>query len=410
MKTFVVFVLLGALSLPLSALAAGDWVGYVTYTPKPVPTTVAMDAASLKWLKDTASRLGPDGFTFLGRRDADHWIAFNTKGGVWVLQVHDASAKFNFRGIVSPKTGKLIVEKGVQWEGLGRQADAKKSATLALEYAAKARAAKDLFSSDPMTPTIGTMSAAGPETMKAPSPEPKKAVPQTEGKPVSMRPKTPAAAASMEPPAPPPMAEMTGRKMMPPQGPASAADLPWKRLLDGNKRFVSGKVTHPDQSMARIEEISKEQKPFAIVLACSDSPAPPEVVFDQGLGDLIVIRTAGEVATDVELGSIEYAVDHLGVPYLVVMGDRDCSIVEETIKGGDLPANIEAVAAQIRPAVEAARFMKGDLLDNAVRENTRNVVKKIKDTPALALAISDGRLNVKAAYYDTMTGKVSELQ
>jgi carbonic anhydrase len=198
-------------------------------------------------------------------------------------------------------------------------------------------------------------------------------------------------------------------KPAPPMGPPSMADLPWKRLLEGNKRFVSGKVTHPDQSMARIEEVSKEQKPFAIVLACSDSPAPPEVVFDQGLGDLIVIRTAGEVASDVELGSIEYAVDHLGVPYLVVMGHRDCSIVDETLKGGDLPANIEAVAAQIRPAVEAARFMKGDLLDNTVRENTKNMVKKIQDTPALAMAISEGRLNVKAAYYDSMTGKVSDL-
>jgi len=133
------------------------------------------------------------------------------------------------------------------------------------------------------------------------------------------------------------------------------------------------------------------------------------VVFDQGLGDLFVIRTAGEVVTDVELGSIEYAVETLGIPYVVVMGEKGCGIVDMTLKGGDLPVDIEAVAAQIRPAVETARFLKGDLLDNTVRQNTQNVVAKIKSTPALAQDIRDGKLDVKAAYYDTATGKVAAL-
>jgi carbonic anhydrase len=192
------------------------------------------------------------------------------------------------------------------------------------------------------------------------------------------------------------------------EAPAPAGD-PWQRLVDGNLRFVSGQVTHPNQSMARVDETAKAQHPFAIVVSCSDSRVPPEVLFDQGIGDLFVVRTAGEVVTEVELGSIEYAVEHLGAPYLVVLGHKRCGAVEATLKGGDLPPDIEAIAAQIRPAVEAARFLPGDPLDNAVRENASLVLGKIKATPLLATAMKEGKLNVKAAYYDLDTGKVAAL-
>lgn len=420
MKKLVLPVLLWALSFPLVAQAAGTWVGYVTYLPKPVVTSVAFDPTGLKWLADTASRLGRDGFTFLGRRDGAHWLAFTTSGGSWVLQVHDETAKFNFRGVVSSKTGRLTVEKGVSWEGLGRQADAVKSATMALGYAEKARIAKDLFSMEPAMapkPTISPPAMTKPKEMAtsktmmppptskvAPSAKTAPAAPMTPSP--AMLPMTDTAMAPSMEKASASMAPVSPASMM---GPSSPADDPWRKLIDGNLRFVSGKVTHPDQSMVRVSETAQGQKPFAIVVSCSDSPVPPEVIFDQGIGDLYVIRTAGEVVTDVELGSIEYAVQTLGVPYLVVMGERNCGIVDMTLKGGDLPHNIDAVAAQIRPSVEVARFLRGDLLDNAVRENAKNMLAKIKATPALSEAIKDGKLNVKAAYDDTATGKVSEL-
>ena len=408
MKTIFLVALFWVLSLPLFAQTTGDWEGYITYTPKPVVTTVGFDADGLKWLDGIASKLGPDGFTYLGRRDDAHWLAFSSKGGTWTLQVHDESVMFNFQGLISPKTGRLTVEKGVSWKGLGKQADAIKSATVALEYADKARIAKDLFSSEAMAaPTPKTTSETTPMTsaktaVKAPAkdlPMPKTKAPMVKAAPP---PEVPTMATTPD--------TMVAVKMQPVTiGPPSPADGPWQKLVDGNLRFVSGKVQHPNQSMARVEETAKGQKPLAIVVSCSDSPVPPEVVLDQGIGDLYVIRTAGEVVTDVELGSIEYAVQSLGVPYLVVLGHKDCSIVDTTLKGGDLPSYIESVAAQIRPAAEAARLMKGDILDNAVRENIRNVVAKIRATSDIAEAIKDGKLNIKAAYYDTETGKVSAL-
>jgi carbonic anhydrase len=402
MKKIAALALCWVVSLPLFGQAAGDWLGYVTYTPNPVVTKVGFDAAGLQWLNDIAAKVGAGGFTFLGRRDGAHWIALTTTRRTWILQVHDETARFNFRGLVSPKTGRLTVEKGVSWEGLGKQADAVKAATLALEYADKARISKDLFAPEQMKAAPAPTKAT-PKVPAVPGAANDKAPPMKPSGPVSKAPmnSTPTTPATMMPTA------MTPLPMA--MGPSSPADSPWQKLVDGNLRFVSGRVVHPDQSMARVEETARGQRPFAIVVSCSDSAVPPEVVFDQGLGDLFVIRTAGEVVTDVELGSIEYAVETLGIPYVVVMGEKGCGIVDMTLKGGDLPVDIEAVAAQIRPAVETARFLKGDLLDNTVRQNTQNVVAKIKSTPALAQDIRDGKLDVKAAYYDTATGKVAAL-
>lgn len=194
-----------------------------------------------------------------------------------------------------------------------------------------------------------------------------------------------------------------------PMAHADASAEYWKRLVDGNRRFVTGKVVHPNQSMARIEETAGGQHPFAVVVTCSDSRVPPEILFDQGLGDLFVIRSAGEVVTEVELGSIEYAVEHLGTTYVVVLGHERCGAVDATLKGGDLPPNIEAIAAQIRPAVQAARFFPGNVLDNAVRENAKLVLAKIKGSTLLGEAVAAGHLGLQAAYYDLDTGLVSAL-
>ena len=386
MKKIAALALLGALAFPLFAEtpAPNAWAGYVTYAPQPVVATVGLQDNDLAWVADLARLIGNDGFTFLGRRDGDHWMALTNRGSWWLLQIHDTSARFNYRARIQPKTGRITVERGVDWAGASRQADADRSTTLAIGYVSRARLAADLFpeSNPPMEPKA---------IAKPPMVKPAMATQSMEKQPMAA-------------PAPAPSMELVAGPRM-----GTGGTEVWQKLVDGNLRFVSGKVTHPDQSMARLGETAKDQHPFAIVVSCSDSRVPPEVLFDQGLGDLFVIRTEGEVVTEVELGSIEYAVEQLGAAYLVVLGHKRCDAVETTLKGGDLPPNVEAVAAQIRPAVEAARFFKGDLLDNAVRENTKRVLAKIQGTPALAAAIRDGRLNLKAAYYDIDTGKVAAL-
>ena len=113
---------------------------------------------------------------------------------------------------------------------------------------------------------------------------------------------------------------------------------PLQRLIDGNRRYVDGRLQHPNQTPARREEVARGQKPFAAVVACADSRVAPEVVFDQGLGDLFVLRVAGNVANDMILGSLEYAVLHLGVGLVAVIGHKGCGAVQAAIGGGALAA------------------------------------------------------------------------
>lgn len=367
--------------LQSSALFAADtdsrWQGYVTYEPKPVLSQVGLEDNDLKWMRDTAALLEPNAFTFLGRRDADHWMGLTRTKAGWLVQIHDETARFNFRATIGPRTGVITVERGVDWSGMDRQADANEAARMAVGYVQRARQSLDLFP-----------------------------VPNTEKPKIVEKPAMAEKPTMAEKPA---MSEKPTMAELPDAMLGKGGMEQWQKLVDGNLRFVSGTVLHPNQSQMRITETAKGQKPFAIVVSCSDSRVPPEILFDQGLGDLFVVRTAGEVVTEVELGSIEYAVEHLGAHYLVVLGHKKCGAVDATLKGGDLPPNIEAIAAQIRPAVEASRFFKGDPLDNAVRENAKLVLAKIKTTPALAQALREGQLNLKAAYYDIDSGKVAAL-
>src|ERR1043165_1234695 len=115
-----------------------------------------------------------------------------------------------------------------------------------------------------------------------------------------------------------------------------------KRLLDGNARFVAGKSTEP-QGVALVERraaLTKDQKPFAIIVSCSDSRVPPELIFDVGLGDIFVVRTAGEVVDNIDTGSIEYAVEHLGVSLIVVLGHERCGAVSAAVSGGNESGHI----------------------------------------------------------------------
>src|SRR5579862_1732711 len=171
------------------------------------------------------------------------------------------------------------------------------------------------------------------------------------------------------------------------------ADEAMARLKAGNERFVAGKVEHPNAGAERRAEVAKGQKPFVIIVGCSDSRVGPEVVFDQGLGDLFVIRTAGNVVDDVALGSIEYAADHFGVPVILVLGHTRCGAVIAAVGGGEAPGHIGSIVEKIKPAVQETKGKEGDAVDNAIRANVRNVVHRLRNaTPILSGLVKSGKL------------------
>ena len=191
---------------------------------------------------------------------------------------------------------------------------------------------------------------------------------------------------------------------------APSPDAAWNELLAGNQRYVAGTPRYPHQSKSRRDELAKGQHPFAIILSCADSRVPPEIVFDQGLGDLFTVRVAGNVAPEDVVASLEYAVAHLGPKLIVVLGHERCGAVHATLKGGTPEGHLAALIDRIKPAVDSTKDQKGDALDNAVRANVQNVVKQLRSTgPILAEKIEDGSVKVVGARYDLDTGSVEVL-
>jgi carbonic anhydrase len=184
-----------------------------------------------------------------------------------------------------------------------------------------------------------------------------------------------------------------------------------QKLVDGNKRFAASQVTHPNSSAARREEIAKGQHPFAIIVSCSDSRVPPEILFDQGLGDLFVIRAAGNVVDDFGIASIEYAVEHLGVKLVVVLGHERCGAVSAAVQGGELPGHLPKLIEAITPAVNTAKKMKGDLVANSINQNVHDVVELLKNSkPILNEVIHKHELEIAGAFYDLDDGTVKFLE
>ncbi len=183
-----------------------------------------------------------------------------------------------------------------------------------------------------------------------------------------------------------------------------------QRLIDGNKRYVDLKVQRPDQTADRRTEVAKGQSPFALILSCSDSRVPPEILFDQGLGDLFVMRTAGNVTDDIVLGSIEFGVEELGIPLLVVLGHERCGAVTAAVNGDHVPGHISAIVEAIQPAVDKVKGQSGDAVDNAVRANALMVAEQLAAAgPILSESVKAGKLMVVAARYDLDTGTVEIL-
>ncbi len=183
------------------------------------------------------------------------------------------------------------------------------------------------------------------------------------------------------------------------------------KLKEGNGRYTSGNLQHPGQTTERRAELAKSQHPFAIIVSCSDSRVPPEIVFDQGLGDLFVLRVAGHVIDNHSLGSIEYALDHLGVRLIVVLGHQNCGAVQaakETIAAkGKAPGHIESLVTAIKPAVEAT--VNGDL-DATIKANVKHVVQALRSsTPILKAKVDSGALQIIGGYYSLDAGAVTFL-
>jgi carbonic anhydrase len=192
---------------------------------------------------------------------------------------------------------------------------------------------------------------------------------------------------------------------------AVPADAAVARLVEGNARFVAGTMTRPHQSIDRRAELVQGQKPFAAILTCSDSRVSPEIYFDQGLGDLFVIRNAGNVLDDHVIGSLEYAVEHLNVRLILVVGHAKCGAVSAAASGGHAPGHIKSVVESIEPAVKAAHAQKGDLVDNAVRRNAGRSAEILRQVePFIGKLVAEGKVQVLAGYYDLATGRVEILK
>jgi carbonic anhydrase len=190
--------------------------------------------------------------------------------------------------------------------------------------------------------------------------------------------------------------------------PALTPEHALQELLAGNRRFVSGVGFHPRQSPYRRTEVVPGQHPFAAVIGCSDSRVPPEIIFDCGLGDLFVIRTAGHALDDTGYASVQYVAEHLGVPLIIVLGHSDCGAVKSAVGGLQAPGHLGTLIARLQPAVEAAAEQPGDLLQNAVLENIRRTVSHLKTLqPVLADLIANGKVSVVGALYDLETGGVT---
>jgi carbonic anhydrase len=210
------------------------------------------------------------------------------------------------------------------------------------------------------------------------------------------------------------------------------------RLKEGNGRFAAGNMQHPhdssqerahmaknsyenagmiflgmtaEQAAKRRAELTNSQHPFAAIVSCSDSRVPPEIVFDEGLEDLFVVRVAGNIMNDENLGSIEYAVEHLAVRLIVVLGHQSCGAVKaakDTLAAkGKAPAHIQSLVNAIRPAVEAT--MNGDL-ETTIKANVKDVVQGLRtSTPILKAKVDSGEVKVIGGYYSLDTGAVTFL-
>ena len=193
--------------------------------------------------------------------------------------------------------------------------------------------------------------------------------------------------------------------------PMSPSDA-WKKLMEGNRIFVAS-MARKTQTIADRAALGSGQAPFASILSCADSRTTPEIIFHQGLGDIFVVRVAGNVATATERASLEYGAAVLKSPLIVVIGHSSCGAVKAAIdatKGEAFPGDIQQLAEIIEPAAKATKSMPGDWLVNATKENVRRVVGELHKSPVLAELVKSSALDIVGAYYTLETGEVTAVR
>jgi carbonic anhydrase len=194
-----------------------------------------------------------------------------------------------------------------------------------------------------------------------------------------------------------------------------SADQALRELVEGNARFVKGQPASPRRSPEDFRALAEAQYPEAVIVSCADSRVAPEILFDVGVGDIFVVRVAGNVVNGSGVmvkGSIEYAVAELNVPLIVVLGHSGCGAVKAAMKHIDakdsLPGAINGMVELIKPAVAQSKGAPGDPLENAIRKNVEIGVERLKELePILAPRIKEGKLKVVGGVYDLRTGAVT---
>lgn len=181
-----------------------------------------------------------------------------------------------------------------------------------------------------------------------------------------------------------------------------------ERLAAGNARFVADKLDGKLQNSSRRTELTDGQEPYAIILSCADSRVVPELAFDAGLGELFVVRVAGNVANTDTIASIEYAVAHLGTPVIMVLGHESCGAVTAAVLGGDNGYNLNHLLAQVTPAIAASP--DGAPVNDVVRKNAMLNAEEMTDRSKIIRdAVASGKVKVVSGYYNLGTGKVDML-
>ena len=182
----------------------------------------------------------------------------------------------------------------------------------------------------------------------------------------------------------------------------STPDEAMERLLEGNRRFVQGDVDAPRRGLERVRELSSGQSPYAAILGCADSRVPPEILFDEGFGDLFTVRVAGNVATPEEIASLEYAVGVLGSQVVLVLGHTSCGAVTAALEGDAVPGQISSLFQHITPAIP-----EGADVETAVEANARMQAHVLRtSSPVIRDAIAAGRVAVRPAVYSLEDGRV----
>ncbi|MEF9934375.1 MAG: carbonic anhydrase [Clostridium sp.] len=199
-----------------------------------------------------------------------------------------------------------------------------------------------------------------------------------------------------------------------PRGDEISADEAMVLLREGNNRFVEGKSEIHDLSKERREFLAKDgQFPYATILSCSDSRVPPEVIFNEGLGNIFVARNAGNVVDKVSLGSIEYSAKFLKVPLIVVLGHTHCGAVKATINNTQAGPNIEEIENLIKPALEIAKKEVSDehaLYEATEIQNVKNSISNIKKSEIIGQLLKDNKVKIVGGMYSLETGKVELIE